>query len=59
MELNKPTERIAHMATDPLPIIAIKTRTAAVSALNARALPGLIFCMTAAPTKRPTIAPPQ
>ncbi len=40
MELNRPTERIVHMTKEPLPIIVIKTKTAAVTALNVSTLLG-------------------
>ena len=40
MELNNPTERIAHMAIEPLELMVIKTKQVAASALNTSTLPG-------------------
>jgi hypothetical protein len=59
IELHKPTARIAHIATLPLPKIASMISAIDAAALKASVLPGLTWRITAKPMKRPTIAPPQ
>ena len=41
IELHRPTARIAHIASAPLPKMAASTSAMAASALKARLLPGL------------------
>ena len=59
IELNKPTRMIVHIAKEPLLKTVSKTSKEAIPALKARAFPAATFCMAAAPTNRPTMAPPQ
>jgi len=59
IELNKPIDNTAHIAISPAPKTVTVSKIQTVSALNARSVPPFIFCINAAPIKRPTIAPAQ
>ena len=59
MELKKPTASSAHIETRPPARTALSTRTAATPALPSRSRAGGTTRITAEPTNRPIIAPPQ
>ena len=59
IELASPISNTAHIATAPLVVIAISNKITALTALKAKTLPAAIFCITAAPMNRPTMAPPK
>ena len=59
MELKKPTRMMLYIATCPVVSMEIATRAAAQTAQIPSRPRVLIFCKSADPMKRPTIAPPQ
>ena len=59
IELNNPTNNMAHIETNPFVSIDVANSVSAIVANKARTFAGATILVKYAPTKRPIIAPDQ